>query len=139
MEMIHKGCGGKIFLDFSDVFVVRTRSVGLSPRGISIGVLEISDNVSNGSLKLSCGKCNTCVKMDDVENIIMQCPYCRKKKSISEIICANQFPVICTDCQKVFTGKSEPTKSMQEIASYFKTEEITGPTVEKLLQDKSLV
>lgn len=111
--MFHKNCNGKIVLDLSSVYVLRSPSIEITPKGIFPGMIQIesTDKKANASLQCTCGTIFS--DKDDFEEFLTEaCIICHDIFPPSKIRVTDYITHICDDCiSGRNSGKVSPNSS----------------------------
>ena len=136
MDFFHKRCGGKLIANLTGVFCIKTKSLAISPRGASIGLLEVCQEGSGQIEVVTCSKCSEEIPVKDSESILVKCPVCRKSKPVNQMLCSDDIPAICTSCVKKLQ-EEEPDEDAPEVTQYFTLgQSFSGVLISDILLNK---
>ncbi len=115
-------CGGPLVVDISNKFLFSSPSMGISPEGLTIGPVEITENPVSGNPVIMCKKCNEVVDLNDEKSVQGYCQICHKVRPASQLF-TSFYPFlscICTKCIAVLEGKEESENAVvTNTLSYF--------------------
>ncbi len=116
--MIHKGCGGNIAIDVSELYTLQSPAFTISVKGIIPGMMELSSKDSSGRLRLFCQKCGDHFsdKKDYEDELQDTCSVCGELYSPSEIKVTEPISKICNNCLE---GKSSGNGTQKRILSLY--------------------
>lgn len=113
-------CGGLIVMDASNRFYFSTPSFYLSPDGITLGTMEISENRESTEPRIKCQKCGESPNLLDEKSVTAQCMFCRRYKYVGDLWTAYPFSCICTSCKGILSGETETkNEELLEVMSYY--------------------
>lgn len=140
--LIHAGsCRGLVFPDVTNLFTVKSPSLVISARGLSLGVLEIQYNSGSSKISLICSKCKEEIPPKNfAEEIMVECNICHKHKVAKECFTSRTVSVFCTDCKEAMAGKREAPPEIKTMLSYLQipSESHTKPITEILKSNINL-
>lgn len=111
-NFFHKGkCGGRMVLDVTGIFALKSPSFSFFREGVKIGAVEFVLRTSEAScLKMYCEKCRESVSMEDMEKMVTcKCSTCDVAHSPSETYCTSVLGNVCEGCVDELSGKGKTT------------------------------
>lgn len=135
----HKECGGEMHVDILKSFTWKTPSVVLTPDGLRLGVTEFrGTSGKKDGAAFSCSKCGEEVPLNQAGKCLeLECSVCKEHFPVDKMMTCRQIQCVCETCQKVLTGKEEPTTPRQtELVKYLflgKQKDITFTSVTTIL------
>lgn len=114
--MYHKKCTGKIEIDCTSMFVLRSPSIRVDSTGIFPGPIQIDSAKIKSSAKLVCHNCQETFTTKDEyeEGIVETCAICRDKYPPSQIRVVDGLSYVCQNCID-----SKSSSKENKIAMYF--------------------
>ena len=108
----HKSCGGEVRINLGGMFSVQSPSVVPTADGLSIGILQLSENESSES---KCEFiCISCGEEVDVEELEVECSICQRYHSGDDSGMLKPLGgFIGKSCADVIRGKKSPTNERQ--------------------------
>jgi hypothetical protein len=130
--MIHKNCGGTIVLDLSEMYLINSPSINISPKGITPGMIQIDSNPEKKHSRLMCNKCGeTLSSQEEFEDEITElCGICAKYFAPS-LIFVTDFFKICKSCLNYEYSDSATSKRIGKDATYYKILSLYGEAIHK--------
>jgi hypothetical protein len=110
-----KECKGILHLDMSTGFTLKTPSLGISPNGIVVGVLELQAR-SKITPTFYCEMCSQSVT--NAEEINVQCSICDKYNPVKDCHTSHQINILCEECRSMLSGEKEPNDKIKNISKY---------------------
>ncbi len=119
--MIHAGkCRGTIYPDVTGLFVIKSPSLVVSTKGLSLGPLEIQFKGNSPTVDLICAKCEKKIPQEKyAEEILVECDLCHKHHPADETFTSRSISRFCQNCRDVMAGK-EGAVAPEELKSAIK-------------------
>ena len=104
----HKKCRGSLAINLTDRFSISSPGIGISPEGITIGVLEIKEkSPKKNSIVLHCLKCSKDMESSEIESVEYCCIFCREIVPAENVFFSHQMGGTCGNCLAVLRGEKK--------------------------------
>lgn len=118
MEIYHKKCKKRLFLDISGAILVYSPAFCLYEGGILPSVLEFES--SGGSIRYLCKNCNEVITSENAgESVLVECSICGEKTDLKGARGSRHFSVICVTCQKELKNPNSDISHIKTVLEYY--------------------
>lgn len=138
--IFHKACRHKVVMNLSNMYMVKSPGITITPKGVSPGMIEIDYAAKKAGNSFACTDCGEVfvTKADIEEKLFAVCEICQKEKKPSELFVTEYVTIICEDCIKGTSTKRPDSVENRYYAFYGEVlKRGEHPTLLAVLQKKN--
>jgi len=129
--MIHKKCKGKLVIDCTEMYKLRSPAIKVTDQGLFPGVIQIDSSKVKSSAKLICSECNkTFSNKEEYMDIVEVCGVCKHEFPPDKIRYISGLFFVCDTC----INSNEDNQLLKYFGNMLKGKEF--PTLLTILMKK---